>query len=190
MPLRRVPPLQIYIVRILWMVPVYSICTLASLYLWVWGMEPYTYIPDAGRQIYEAYTLYNLFSFMIAFLEMESGLPAGKLLAATHPTVSFVTHAPPFSLRFGGRYGVCGVCGEEVDPLEAITNAGSAHDDNSNDDDDDNDESRPSAGGGGGQRKFLGRAHRVDILEPWRMGDEFVDRCRKGVLFYVTVSCS
>ena len=34
-----VPPLQVFVVRILWMVPVYSVCTLTSLYLWVFGVR-------------------------------------------------------------------------------------------------------------------------------------------------------
>ena len=44
-----VPPLQVYVVRILWMVPVYSVCTLASLYLWVAGLERGVYI--AGNKL-------------------------------------------------------------------------------------------------------------------------------------------
>jgi len=60
-----VPPLQIYIVRILWMVPVYSVTTLFSLCFWVAGQESFVYVANAVRQCYEAYTLYNLFSFMI-----------------------------------------------------------------------------------------------------------------------------
>ena len=58
---------------------------------------------------------------------MENGVPAGKLLARTHSTVSEVSHAPPFSLRFGGRYGFCGFCGEHVDPLDAITQVTPPH---------------------------------------------------------------
>lgn len=80
-----VPPLQIYIVRILWMVPIYSICTLASLCLWVASLEKFVYVADAFRQCYEAYTLYNLFGFMIAFLEVGCCLripgPSGLIFA-------------------------------------------------------------------------------------------------------------
>lgn len=148
----------------------YSICTLASLYLWVAEQERFVYIPDAFRQCYESYTLYNLFSFMIAYLELEHGVPAGKLLSESHPTVSYVTHAPPFSLRFGGRYGFLGMCGEKRDPFDDLTadvNMDSpVHD---------------------GWRSYFTSERRIDILAPWKMGDEFVERCRRGVLFYVAV---
>jgi hypothetical protein len=109
---------------------------------------------------------------MIAYLELEHGMPAGKLLSRSHPTVSFVTHAPPFSLRFGGRYGFLGMCGEERDPFDDLTsNLGT-----------------PDASiHGGGILGFLRTERRFDLLAPWRMGDEFVERCRRGVLFYVAV---
>lgn len=109
---------------------------------------------------------------MIAYLELEHGIPAGKLLSRSHPTVSFVTHAPPFSLRFGGRYGFLGLCGEERDPFDDLTsNTGPRLDQSSHE----------------GWLGWLRAERRFDLLAPWRMGDEFVERCRRGVLFYVAV---
>jgi len=154
------------------MVPVYSVCTLAALYLWVANKERFVYIPDAFRQCYESYTLYNLFSLMIAYLELEHGMPAGKLLSRSHPTVSHVTHAPPFSLRFGGRYGFLGLCGEKRDPFDDLTTNISTPDISLSD---------------GGWRDLWSTERRFDLLAPWRMGDDFVERCRRGVLFYVAV---
>jgi hypothetical protein len=187
------------------MVPVYSVCTLCSLYLWVANYEPYVYIPDAFRQCYESYTLYNLFGFMIAYLEMEQGLPAAQILQRSHPTVSFVTHAPPFSLRLGGKYGFLGCCatGDAAtgNPLDQLTRQ-EENDDNGGDIDDKGDAPLLGGGKGGGNSsralsssssssssslvgRLLGPARRIDLLQPWAMGDEFVKNCRRGVLFYV-----
>jgi len=189
-----VPPLQIYIVRILWMVPVYSVCTLCSLWLWVCGQEPYVYIPDAFRQCYESYTLYNLFGFMIAYLEMDQGLSAAQILRRAHPTVSFVTHAPPFSLRLGGKYGFLGCCASgdsnSGSPLDQLTRQDSngALDGHSSGAKQTLLGGNDSSGGGSNTTcvgRLLGPARRIDLLSPWAMGDEFVKNCRRGVLFYV-----
>jgi len=83
------PTLQKYVVRILWMVPVYSITSLCELCLWLRaeqghsGMARWCVIPRAARDCYESYTVYNFFLFMLAFLEISSGMPADKLLRRT-----------------------------------------------------------------------------------------------------------
>ena len=75
--------------------------------------------------------------------------------------MSFVTHAPPFSLRVGGRYGFCGLGGEHQDPLDAITQADAGGGKGSED------LGRRDLGrGAGGQWGCFGVARRVDFLAP------------------------
>ena len=50
---------------------------------------------------------------MITFLEMEHGLPAGKVLAMRYKTTSHVVHAPPFSIPLGS--GILARCLGNVD---------------------------------------------------------------------------
>jgi len=96
-----------------------------------------------------------------------------------------VTHAPPFSLRMGGRYGFCGFCGEHQDPLDAITQAD--RDNNNNNGSNSSGCGGFVSGGSGTSRKgmgdlmsddlgsggedegrwgCLGVARRIDLLQP------------------------
>jgi len=86
-----------------------------------------------------------------------------------------VTHAPPFSLRMGGRYGFCGFCGEHQDPLDAITQADR---ENSSGFGSGSGASRKGmgdlmsddlgSGSGEGEGRFgcFGVARRIDLLQP------------------------
>ena len=70
------PVLQDYAMRILWMVPVYSVTCWIELLLMFKNQLKYTYIPEAFRQCFEAYTIYNFFSYMTTFLEVQYGMSA------------------------------------------------------------------------------------------------------------------
>jgi hypothetical protein len=63
------------------MVPIYAICSYTSLVLWVSELEQYTYIPNAFRECYEAYTVYNFLRYMTTFLETYYGESAAAVLA-------------------------------------------------------------------------------------------------------------
>ena len=68
--------LQVYVVRILWMVPVYAVCSFAELNLWLAAEDQedfgkYATIPAAVRECYESYTVLNFFYFMVTFLEVR-----------------------------------------------------------------------------------------------------------------------
>ena len=57
------PVLQDYVMRILWMVPVYSITCWVGLICMVEDQKHLAAIPEAVRQFFEAYTIYNFFSY-------------------------------------------------------------------------------------------------------------------------------
>ena len=104
---------------------------------------------------------------MITFLEMESGLSAGRVLSRRYPSTSHVIHAPPFSIPLGrGCFGRC-VGNAHAGP--------SAEEENSA-------ESGSPVGGAKISRR---QDRRFEILAPWPMGEGFVHRARRGVLFYV-----
>lgn len=62
------PKLQIRVVRILWMVPIYAVDSWASLRF----KEARFYI-DPIRECYEAFVIYNFFMYLVAYLEDEYG---------------------------------------------------------------------------------------------------------------------
>ncbi|KAK9806277.1 hypothetical protein WJX72_008269 [[Myrmecia] bisecta] len=62
------PHLQIHVIRILWMVPIYALDSWLALRFS--ASRPYL---DAIRECYEAYVLYNFYMFLIAYLEEEYG---------------------------------------------------------------------------------------------------------------------
>ena len=62
------PKLQIRVVRILWMVPIYAVDSWASLRF----KEARFYI-DPVRECYEAFVIYNFFMYLVAYLEDEYG---------------------------------------------------------------------------------------------------------------------
>ncbi|KAK7248000.1 organic solute transporter subunit alpha [Aureococcus anophagefferens] len=80
------PVLQVYATRILWMVPVYAVCSLAELVLWLeveqgcGECRRWTAVPGALRDCYESYTVLNFFYFMVTFLEVHYGGAAEKVL--------------------------------------------------------------------------------------------------------------
>ena len=62
------PRLQIHVIRILWMVPVYGV----DAWLCLRFPSARQYL-DPAREIYEAYVIYNFYMFLIHFLEDEVG---------------------------------------------------------------------------------------------------------------------
>lgn len=62
------PRLQIYVIRILWMVPIYAVD--AWLALRFKGTRVYL---DTLRECYEAYVIYNFFMYLLAYLHEEYG---------------------------------------------------------------------------------------------------------------------
>ncbi|KAJ1459635.1 organic solute transporter Ostalpha-domain-containing protein [Pelagophyceae sp. CCMP2097] len=83
------PVLQRYVVRILWLVPVYSLTSLIELFLWLrvargaQRVAKWCVLPRAVRGCYEAYTVLNFFYLMVTFLEVHYGETCEKVLAKT-----------------------------------------------------------------------------------------------------------
>lgn len=67
------PELQKHIIRILWMVPIYSIDSLIAL---IW--PPLAIYFDTARECYEAYVIYNFMAYLLNYLSKEYEL-AGTL---------------------------------------------------------------------------------------------------------------
>ena len=109
------PLLQRYIIRILWMVPIYALDSWIVLLLTRSCLAKYAYVPDMITLSYEAYTVYNFFEYLIKYLEITSGQTAGELLESKHmqseaaggPEMHqksvVVEHLPPFRLKWGDR---------------------------------------------------------------------------------------
>lgn len=80
------PVLQVYIVRILWMVPVFALCSLGELACSLAAIHghtsyaKYASIPAALRDCYEAYTVLNFFYFMATWIEVFHNSPPHKVL--------------------------------------------------------------------------------------------------------------
>lgn len=106
------PTLQKYVIRMLWMVPVYSITSLTELWLWVRvengaqsGLDRWCVVPRALRDCYESYTILNFLYFCLAFLEMTTGESAAAVVARLAddddeegPTRKAVPHpCPPYT---------------------------------------------------------------------------------------------
>jgi hypothetical protein len=95
----RVPGIQKYIVRILWMVPLYSVESwLALRFRWI-----AVYI-ETFRECYEAYVIYNFLHYIIALLGEESQL---ILILKSKPRERGV-HTFPFNYLFGSDMWVPG----------------------------------------------------------------------------------
>ncbi|KAL0025051.1 hypothetical protein WJX79_002605 [Trebouxia sp. C0005] len=62
------PKLQIRVIRILWMVPVYAVDSWFALRF----KDTHLYM-DAARDCYEAFVIYNFFMYLLAYLEDEYG---------------------------------------------------------------------------------------------------------------------
>ena len=95
------PVLQVYVVRILWMVPVYAICSLCELAFSLAAihgaadMLKFASIPAALRDCYEAYTVLNFFYFMSTYLEVHFDAPPYKVLQNALRTEDIVaSHTP------------------------------------------------------------------------------------------------
>lgn len=67
------PELQKHIIRILWMVPIYSIDSLIAIII-----PDYAIYFDTARECYEAYVIYNLMAYLLNYLSREYEL-AGTL---------------------------------------------------------------------------------------------------------------
>jgi len=81
------PRLQRHVIRILWMVPIYS--------LDAWFALRFIYARaylDPIREIYEAYVIYNFYAYLMNFLEDELGM-VDEHLAKKAP----IPHIWPFS---------------------------------------------------------------------------------------------
>lgn len=63
------PRLQRHVIRILWMVPIYSLDAWFALRF----KDARAYL-DPIREIYEAYVIYNFYAYLMNFLEDELGL--------------------------------------------------------------------------------------------------------------------
>ena len=183
------PTLQKYVVRILWMVPVYSVTSLTELLLWLrvesghGNAAKWCAVPRAARDCYESYTVLNFFYFMLAFLELTDGAPADVVLKHLTPsgkrrrskrrrsgTSSYVPVPPPPS---DGDHD--DDVQEEENPQEQTEDA--TDDDSDSDSDDD---------------------ERTAVRHPcppyscfcsaWRLDNgEFLERARYGVLLYATL---
>lgn len=64
------PRLQRHVIRILWMVPIYSMDAWFALRF----KDARAYL-DPVREIYEAYVIYNFYAYLMNFLEDELGMP-------------------------------------------------------------------------------------------------------------------
>mmetsp|Transcript_15318 Transcript_15318/g.38984 ORF Transcript_15318/g.38984 Transcript_15318/m.38984 type:complete len:526 (-) Transcript_15318:1010-2587(-) len=156
------PLLQRYIIRILWMVPIYALDAWVVLILTATCLAKYAYIPNLFRQVYEAYTLYNFFSYLLMYLETTSGMTAGELLREKEtntadasgegePAVEdtkIVSVVPSSLLYHPGRTWV-----EHLPPF-----------------------------------RFTFRGRTVELLAPWERGEPFVSNCKWGVMSYVVIS--
>lgn len=112
------PLLQRYIIRILWMVPIYALDSWVVLLLTKACLAKYAYVPDMITLSYEAYTVYNFFEYLIKYLEITSGQTAGELLASKHTSIETsdgstggknpmeVEHLPPFRWKWGERIDI------------------------------------------------------------------------------------
>lgn len=81
------PKLQIRIIRILWMVPVYAINSWLAL-----GFKDAQPVLDAIRECYEAFVVYNFFEFLMAYLQDELG-DIAAYYSTKHPVRVACLHA-------------------------------------------------------------------------------------------------
>ncbi|XP_054264305.1 transmembrane protein 184C [Macrosteles quadrilineatus] len=76
------PPLQLHIIRILWMVPIYT------LNAWMGIIYPdQTIFMDSFRECYEAYVIYNFMMYLLNYLNAESDF---ETQLATKPQVNHI----------------------------------------------------------------------------------------------------
>jgi Organic solute transporter Ostalpha len=81
------PRLQRHVIRILWMVPIYSLDAWLALRF----KDARAYI-DPVREIYEAYVIYNFYAYLINYLEDELGVVDEHLAKKTQ-----LQHLAPFN---------------------------------------------------------------------------------------------
>jgi len=79
------PELQKYIIRILWMVPVYALTSWFAL-----RYDSAAIYLSTCRQLYEAYVIYSFFHYLVALVELN-GKPCAETIASNPP----VSHAWP-----------------------------------------------------------------------------------------------
>ena len=161
------PELQMYYIRILWMVPIYAVESWFSLRF----KEAALYI-ETARECYEAYVIYSFFYLMLAYL---ASVPSQSLLESGAESVAEVAE------RENGVPAAAaslGAVGEESPRTErALTTEEILADD-----------AKISS-----KLKQLSESasvpHRMPLccLPPWKMGSEFFHHTRAGVFQYVLV---
>jgi len=189
------PTLQKYVVRILWMVPVYSVTSLAELLLWLRVEKGHTaaakwcVVPRAARDCYESYTVLNFFYFMLAFLELSDGQPAAVVLSTLKPNGkrrrrrkrSYVpVNASDDDLESGPSDDDDLESGPSDSSSSSVADSSSCDDDDDSDDSDDDDDDERAV------------AHPCPpyrcACSGWRLDNgEFLEKTRYGVLLYATL---
>lgn len=103
------PKLQIRVVRILWMVPIYAVDAWFSL-----RFKDAAFYIDPVRECYEAFVIYNFFMYLVAYLEDEYGD-----IVAYYSTKEQARGAGRFVCVLGGGAGRGGVLYGLLSPPEA-----------------------------------------------------------------------
>jgi hypothetical protein len=96
------PELQVHVLRILWMTPIYSVNALVSLVLVYSCKAHLTVYPDTLREGYEAYCILSFFSLLVTWVRLYHGRDIGVLLQERYGEVP-VDHLPPCRIQLGRR---------------------------------------------------------------------------------------
>lgn len=92
-----VPEIQLHMVRVLFMVPVYATDSWLALVLGVFCHPEKSLYVDTLREWYEAYTIYSFYRCLIAYVEHEFGCPIAQVCARKPP----MRHMFPLYVRVG-----------------------------------------------------------------------------------------
>jgi hypothetical protein len=96
------PELQVHVLRILWMTPIYSVNALVSLILVYSCQAHLTVYPDTLREGYEAYCILSFFSLLVTWGRLFHGRDISDLLQERYGEVP-IDHLPPCRIQFGQR---------------------------------------------------------------------------------------
>ena len=96
------PELQVHVLRILWMTPIYSVNALVSLILVYCCQAHLTVYPDTLREGYEAYCILSFFSLLVTWGRLFHGRDISHLLQERYGEVP-IDHLPPCRIQFGQR---------------------------------------------------------------------------------------